>query len=93
MHFLPFVSVILATAVLVTSEPSAQFGAFEIATLDGNTVFTDISYDLFPRSYQHFKLTIRLEMMEIMRAIFLHRREGMVDPGVYLRHNNSHQGS
>lgn len=92
MHFLPFVSVILATAVLVTSEPSAQFDSFEIAALDGTTLFTDKSYDLIPRSYQHLKLTIRLGLMEIMQAIFLHRRQGMVYPG-NLRHNKSHQGS
>ncbi len=65
MLFLSFVSVILATTVLVTSEPSAQFNPFEIAALNGDTLSTDISYDLIPRSYQHLKLTIRLEMMEI----------------------------
>lgn len=65
MLFLSFVSVILATTVLVTSEPSAQSNPFEIAALNGDTLSTDISYDLIPRSYQHLKLTIRLEMMEI----------------------------
>lgn len=92
MHFLPSVSVILATAVLVTSELSAQFNSFEIAALNGDTSFTDITYDLIPSSYRHLKLTIRLEMMEIWQAICLHRRQGMVYPGLNLRHNKPDQG-
>lgn len=82
MHFLPFVSAILATAVLVTSEPSAQYNTFEIAALNEDTSSTDISYDLIPCSYQHLKLTIRLEMMEIWQAICLHQhRQRLVYPG------------
>lgn len=93
MHFFPCVSVILATAALVTSEPSAQlFEPFDVAALDGNTFFTDTSYVLIQRSYQHLKLTIRLEMMEIWQA-FLHRRQRKVHPGLKLRHNKAHKGS
>lgn len=93
MHFFPYVSVILATAALVTSEPSAQlFEPFDVAALDGNTFFTDTMYVLIQRSYQHLKLTIWLEMMEIWQA-FLQRRQGKVHPGLKLRHNKAHKGS
>lgn len=94
MHFFPCVSVILATAALVTSAPSAQsFEPFDVAALDGNTFFTDTPYVLIQSSYQHLKLTIRLEMIEIWQAIFLHRRQGMVHPGLNLGHKKAHKGS
>lgn len=47
MHFLPFVSAILATAVLVSSEQS-QYNSFDITEVDGDTPSTEISYDLIP---------------------------------------------
>lgn len=69
MHFLPFISTILATAVLVASEPSAQF---DIAASDFDTLSTDTSYDLIPCSYQPPGLIIRPDTMEIWQEISLH---------------------
>lgn len=73
MHFLPFVSTILATAVLVASQSSDQFdiGASDIGASPG-----DISYDVIPCSYQPLGLIIRPDTMEIWQGISLdHHRQ------------------
>lgn len=72
MHFLTFVSTILATAVLVASEPSAQLNSFEIAAADFGTLSPDPSYDLIPCSYQYLELTVRPDMREIWQGNLLH---------------------
>lgn len=70
MHFLPFVSTILATAVLIASEPSAQTDSFEIAASDVGTLPDDISYDLIPCSYQPLGLIVWQE-----NSLHHHRQE------------------